>query len=261
MQRSLVNLIVITALVISADAISAERIFVPVPSSNQEIVYVKGEAALVSSIDAARIAITFVPRDKKSAWLKIWALNTGQSSFNITEQSITATSSDVPVVILTYADRLKELKKKEMWANIGAGLAAAGNNMNATNAGRSTTYGTYNGRSNVSAYGSGGYANGTVNTTGTYTATTYNPAAAQQAQAAANAQNQQMFANTRAASANAFQDLDDRALRASTLMPEQSVMGDVRIVLPKKSKVVPTEITVTLDFAGQKIVVLFSETP
>lgn len=261
MQRSLAILIGTIVLAISTAAVSAERMFMPVPSSNQEIVYIKGDAALVSNIDSARIAITFVPRDKKTAWVKIWALNTGQSTFNITEQSITASSSGIPVIILTYADRVKELKKKEMWANIGAGFAAAGNNMNAANAGRSTTYGTYNERSNVSAYGSSGYATGTVNTTGTYTATTYNPATAQQAQAVANERNQQMFAQTRAESADAFQDLDNRALRATTLMPEQSVMGDVRIILPKKAKMVPTEMTVTVDLAGQRIEILFRENP
>lgn len=69
-----------------------------------------------------------------------------------------ATAGGSALPVMTYADRVKEEKRSQMWAAVGAGFAAAANSMNAANAGYSSTYGNYSGTATARAYGSGGYA-------------------------------------------------------------------------------------------------------
>lgn len=60
-----------------------------------------------------------------------------------------ATAGGSALPVMTYADRVKEEKRSQMWAAVGAGFAAAANSMNAANAGYSSTYGNYSGTATV----------------------------------------------------------------------------------------------------------------
>ena len=238
---------------------AAVRVFAPVPAEGQEIRFQDGETVLVTRNARAGLTIAFVPRDKKSAWVKVGIQNLGTEPFNVSDTSVTATSGGGPLVVMTYADRLKEEGRRERWAAVAAGFAAASNNINAANAGYQHTYGTYSGTTNASVYGNGGSAYGTAYTSGSYYGTTYNAAAAQQAQANANSQNRAIMEQQRANAEFARRDLKDRALKANTLMPDQFVLGDVRFDLPKKNKDVPVELSITVDLAGDPITVLYRE--
>lgn len=256
--------LVYTALVvfalIAAPGHAAERIFEPVPGEDQTVEYQDGEVVLIAPTTKAVLFITYVPRDKKSAFLKVGIKNIGEESFNISERSFTASTPSGPLAVLTYDDRLREQKRQETWAAVAAGLAAAGNNMSASNAGYQTNYGTYNSRTNAYAYGSGGYASGTAYTSGTYSGTTYNAGAAQQARLAADQRNQAIFDRQRANADFERQDLQSRALKANTLSPGEFVLGDIRFLLPKRDKQSAAQLTFAIDVAGEALTFTFAET-
>lgn len=249
----------LVALLMVGPAAAAEREFVPVPSEGQEVQFEDGEAFLVTQTDRAVVMVAFVPRDKKSAWVKIGVKNVSDQAFNISDASVAAASAEMPLTVMTYADRIKEQQSQERWAAFAAGLSAASNNINAANAGYQQHYGTYGGTTSASVYGSNGTAYGTARTSGSYFGTTYDAGAVQRAQLAANAQNQAIFDRQRANAEFARRDLKDRALKANTLSPGEFVMGDVRFSLPKRNKALPVEFTVTIDVAGQLVPVLYRE--
>jgi hypothetical protein len=255
----LVSALAALCLVAPPLAQASERTFAPVPSAGQVISYDNGETVISARNQAAALAIVFVPQDKKSALVKVWAENLGEQPFNFGDTSVTAASGGTALTVLTYADRLKTEKRREMWSKVAVALAAGANSMAASNAGYSTQYGSYRSTTHASAYGSGGSAYGSASTYGSYSGTTYNSAVAQQAQAAANSQNQLMVDRNRANAEFERQDLDAKALRMTTLMPQKSVIGDVQLALPKKSGAQPAEFVLTVDLAGEPVSILYRE--
>ncbi|UWX04171.1 hypothetical protein H1235_02020 [Pseudoxanthomonas sp. NC8] len=129
----------------------------------------------------------------------------------------------------------------------------------ASNAGYQNTYGSYAGTASARAYGPGGSAYATAYGSGTYSQTTYNAAAAQQAQALANDRNQALFDRQQANAEFAKQDLQARALKANTLSPGEFVMGDVVFELPKRNKKVPAQVEISVDVAGTPVRILLRE--
>lgn len=242
-----------------ANAIAGERQFEPVPGDGQNLEYKDGQATLIASTSRAIVIVTYAPADKKTAFVTIGIQNLSDNAFNVSESSVTAVSGSTPLHVMTYAERAKAQKRSEMWASIGAGLAAASNNMAASNAGYSNTYGTYSGNTTATAYGSGGYATARANTYGTYSGTTYNAGAAFAARQSANAQNQAIFAQQRQNAQLAKQDLDSRAFRANTLSPQEVIFGDVKLNLPKATKGAPAEFSITIDVAGEPVTFRFRE--
>jgi len=240
-------------------AVAAERTFTPVESEGQQVRFDDGEAYISANGAGASVFISYRPRDRKSAFVTVGVRNDRDTPFNLSEHSVTAQSNGSPLVVMTYAERMKELKRSEMWAGIGAGLAAAGNNMNAQQAGRTSTYGTYSGTTNARVHGSSGSAYGTANTYGTYSGTTYDSGAAFQAQQQANAENQALFDRQRANAEFARQDVSSRALKANTIDPGEFVMGDVRFTLPRKHRSEPVEFWINVEVAGETLKFLFRE--
>ena len=167
------------------------------------------------------------------------------------DTSVSVESGGTAMEIMTYADRMKEQKRQEMWAGIAAGMAAGANNIAASNAGYQHNYGTYSSTTNAYAHGPAGSAYGTATTNGTYFGSSYNASAAFQAQQAANAQNQAIFDRQQANAAFARRSLADRALKANTLSPGEFVLGDVRFSLPKRNKMAPSKLVITVDIAGE----------
>lgn len=240
-------------------ASAGERTFVPVPSEGQSLEYDDGEAFLVARLQNSVVMVSYVARDKKSAFLKVGVRNVGETSFNFSETDVTAVAGGSALQVMTYADRLKEEKRSQMWAAVGAGFAAAANSMNAANAGYSNTYGSYSGRTTATAYGSGGYASATGNSYGNFSARTYDSTAAYLAQQSANAQNQALLERQQANAEFSKRSLEARALKANTLSPGEMVLGDVRLALPKRNKSAPAEFVATVKIDGQSIALLFRE--
>lgn len=214
-------------------AVAKERIFSPIAGAGQEIRYSDGQAVLVTGNADGNIAASLVPVDKKSVFLRLWIENASEQQFNFSETSVTASAAGAPLRVFTYADLVKEQKRREMWGAIAAGLAAGANSYAASNAGYSNYSGSYSGRTNATVYGSGGTVYGSSNTYGRYYGTSYNAGVAYLAQANAAAQNQAMFDRFQATAYAAKQTLQDRALKANTLTPGQHVFGDIKVQLPR----------------------------
>ena len=252
----------LAGLVSALPVVAKERQFSPVPQAGQEVRYSDGAAVLVTGNIQGNLAVSFVPMDKKSGLLRIWAENASEQQFNISETSVTGTTAAGPLVVMTYADQVKAQKRKEMWAAIATGVAAGLNSYAASNAGHSNYSGTYSGQTNATIYGSrGGYATGNAYTSGSFYGTSYNAGVAYMAQANAAMQNQAMFDRYQSIAASAAQNLRDRSLKANTLMPGQSVMGDVKIILPGTQKGSPAEIRVQINIGGSPLDLLFREGP
>lgn len=254
--RLLLLLLALTPLGV-ADA--KDREFSPVANPGQSIEFDDGEAYVTARTGRAVVMASFIPRDKKSAWIKLGIKNVSDVAFNISDASVAVASGGTPLPVMTYAERIKELKRKEMWADIGAGLAAGANNMAAANAGYQRHQGTYNSTTNASVYGAGGSAYGTATTSGTYFGSSYNASAAFQAQQQANAENQAIFDRQQQNAEFGRRDLQDRALKSNTVSPGEFVLGDVRFSLPKRQKGSDSEVIITVDVAGEPISFQFKE--
>ena len=114
--------------------------------------------------------------------------------------------------------------------------------MSASQAGRSYTHGTYS----TNSYGSRGYAGSSY---GTYSGYTYDPAAAAQAQAAANAQTAQSFQNLNAAANAAVSDLSRTILKKETVTPNEWHGGYIRLQQPAE---LSNTISLMVTFGGEE---------
>lgn len=235
----------------SAQASGKERLFSPVAGPGQEVRFSDGQAVLVTGNAVGNLAVGFVPLDKKSALLRVWVENASNQQFNISEGSLTASSGGAPLVVYTYADQVKQQKRREMWAAIATGLAAGLNSYSASQAGYSNYSGGYHSQTNFRGL--------TANSYGSFYGTSYNAGVAYLAQANAANQNQAMFDRFQAAAAGAAQGLRDRSLKANTLMPGQSVYGDIKVALPKASA--DATMDVVINVGGQPLSLAFHEGP
>lgn len=188
------------------------------PASGQELVYYKGdpciEAEALTSKGPVWVSVCAAALSAKRATLTLRFASNAQESITLDEDIITAELAGQPVDVLAYTELAAEERKRQMWAAVGAGLAAASNNMAAQQAGYSNHSGTA--QTNAYAYGSGGYA--TAKATTNYSGTTYNGGAAYAAQANANAENARLIGNMHAQNALRNQQIGE-ALQAHTLAP------------------------------------------
>jgi hypothetical protein len=148
----------------------------------------------------------------------------------IEETAVTAQSALGAVRVLAHTALMKEEKTRQAWAAFGAGLAAAGNSMNAANAGYTTHQGSA--YTTASAYGAGGSVHANARTT--YSGTSYNSAAAANAQRQANADNARLFDQLQAQKQMGEQAIEG-ALRTHTVRPGEAHAAYVEIELPRRS--------------------------
>ena len=233
---------------ISFCASAKERLYSPVAAAGQEVRFSDGQGVLITGNGIGNLAVTFVPFDKKWGYVRIWAENASDMQFDIAEGSLSVTSAGSPLQVMTYADVVKAQKRKEKWAALFTGLAAAANSYSASQAGYSNYSGGYYAHSSA-----GGLS---VNTNGSYYGRSYNGGMAYLAQANAAAQNQAMFDRFSMMSAAAARNLQKRSLKANTLMPGQAVLGDIRFALPKSG-----DIALRIDLAGKPIELVLHEGP
>lgn len=79
--------------VVAAPGHAAERIFEPVSGNGQTVEYKDGEVVLTAPTARADLFITYVTRDKKSAFLKVVVQNIGEESFNFSDRPFTASTA------------------------------------------------------------------------------------------------------------------------------------------------------------------------
>jgi hypothetical protein len=231
----------------SNTAFAKEREFSPVAGVGQEIRFSDGHAVLVTGNTVGNLAVSFVPLDKKSGFVRVWVENASEQQFNVSESSLTASSAGAPLTVFTYADQVKQQKRRAMWAAVATAIAAGANSYSASQAGYSNYSGGY-----ASHTSSGMYS---ATTYGHFYGTSYNAGVAYLAQANAAQQNQAMFDRFQGAVAGAAKSLQDRSLKANTLMPGQSVLGDIKLALPKAGG----DLDLVVDVGGQPLALRFHE--
>jgi len=146
--------------------------------------------------------------------------------------------------VFSYEELVAEEKKNQAWAAVAVALQGAADSMNAANAGYSNTHGTYS-SSAYSSYGTSAYGYGS------YSGTTYNYAAAQAAQDAAQANSQTRFAQLEAEGQENLRNLASRILKKETIFPGAWHGGIVKVQLPSVSEE-PQEFGLVVDVGGEK---------
>lgn len=187
-----------------------------------------GIAAVDDSMPKSTVRVVQPDDDlKKRSSLQILVMNQSDKPFNFGPENVTATLADgTPVGIITYDQLMHEEKKRETWRAIAAGLAAM-------NSGHSYGTANYSG----STFGSVGGTGYSSFSSGTVTASTYDPGAAA-------IQNQIIFdrlASTNSASREALQ----ANIRTTTVDPQQMFGGTVMFELPKEARASKTDVPIT----------------
>ena len=241
------NLLLLVAFVSCPTMASAgERLFEFAAAPGYRIEYSNGQQVAIAEGASASIVLSYVPQDGSRGWISVSVENHSTEPFAVQETSLSGTAGGKPIHVLTYVDLAKEQKHRAAWATglgaLGAGLRGVGT----ADAGHKTTTGTYKSTTTATVQGSdGSSANGRASTDGTFTATTYDPAAASAASDRANAESAQMGQQIRHNAALAKAALDQRVLRANTLSPGRGIIGQIPIDLPSNSKRAPAPLELT----------------
>ncbi len=201
-----------------------------------------GVAAVDDTTPTSSVRLVQAEGDlKKRGSVGIVVMNQGGKPFNFGPENVTAKLADgTSIAIITYEQLAHEERRRETWAAIGAGLAAAGNSMSAANSGYYNGTGTYSG----STYGSFGSTPYQSNSFGTVSVSGYNAGQAQIAQSLANQQNQATFARMAEDNAASMKSLK-AYMRTTTVDPQQMFGGSVIFELPKAARDAKTDVPVT----------------
>ncbi|MBH0113205.1 hypothetical protein I5E68_09630 [Novosphingobium sp. YJ-S2-02] len=179
----------------------------------------------------------------KQGGFRIYVLNSSDKPFNFGPENITVKMPDgTSVAMLTYQDLLKQQKRREAWQALAVGLAAAGRNMQANQAGYNYGSATYSGNS----YGTFGTMPYTANSYGTATYSGYNAGTAFAAQSVANEQNQRDLQAMRLSQAAKREDLA-QVMKMTTIDPEQVFGGIVQYKIPSEVRASKTPVPITIE--------------
>ncbi len=222
-----------------------------VPNEKQQARVEQGLEAIDS--DGTTSAIRFVePSEtfKKRGLITVYFANNGDRSFTAGPENVSATAEDgTPVSIISIQQLAREEKKRQTWAAIAAGLAAAGNSMNAAYAGNTYGTATYSGNTygNVGGYGYNSH------TTGYATYSGYDATAAAIANQNANIQNERIFSNLAQRRANGEAALRS-LLNTTTVDPHAALGGMITFELPSKmrSSKLPIPVTFVVEAGGER---------
>jgi hypothetical protein len=237
------------AIVLCSTSVAAAKFSMQLNAAAQQTARMESGVAAVDDTTPGS-SVRFVQTEgdvKKRASVGVIVMNHGEKPFNFGPENVTAKLADgTPVAIITYEQLVKEEKRRQMWAAIAAGLAAAGNSMSAASSGYYSGYGTYSG-STFGTFGSTPYS---AMTTGTVSVSGYDYGRAQAAQSMANAQNQATFARMAEQNAANMKSLKSY-MRTTTVDPQQILGGSIMFELPKAARDsksdVPMAFTVTVN--------------
>jgi hypothetical protein len=164
----------------------AESPYSPKPGSEQKTFKNElGTEYLLSVKQNSAVAVTTGYGNGSSIIFVVSVTNYTKDRLLVDPANFSVKSGTRIVQIKTPEDYEREASRKAFWTSLGAGLAMAGNSMNAANAGYSTSTTSYSG--SASAFSGGRSAYGTY--TGTSVTQTYDAGAAYNAQQYANARN------------------------------------------------------------------------
>jgi hypothetical protein len=203
------------------------------PTPKQASRMQSGVAAVDDSSATSSVRLIQAEGDlKKRGSIELLVMNQGATSFTFGPENLTATLADgTPVPIVTYEQLVHEEKRRETWAAVAAGLAAAGRSMSAANSGYYSGTATYSGNT-FGTFGSTPYNSTTF---GTATISGYDYGASQAAQSSANLQNQEMFARMTEQNASKMEALKGY-MRTTTVDPQQMFGGTGMFDLPKAAR-------------------------
>jgi hypothetical protein len=222
-----------TLALVSTPAFASKFRMQLIPTSEQAARMESGVAAVDDTTPGSSVRLIQTEGNlKKRASVELIVMNHGDRPFNFGPENLTASLADgTPIAIITYEQLVKEEKRRQTWRAVAAGLAAAGNSMNAANFGYYSGMGTYSG----STYGTFGSTPYNSTTTGTVMVSGYDSGRAQAAQSAANVQNQATFARMNEQNVTNMKALK-AFMRTTTVDPQQMFGGTVMFELPKAAR-------------------------
>jgi hypothetical protein len=194
------------------------------PIENQKTIFKDGNKSVLSM---KKNIVIVTPLDEKFSSEQrgdflIQVKNGSNQDFVFSTDNISAKSTDpksdgeIALKIFSYEDLVKEEQDRQAWATVAAAIQGVSDSMQASNAGYSNTYGTYN--------GTNGY--------GSYSSSTYNYAEAQTAQRQAEADSDARFARIEAEGQTNIRELSSTILKKETIFPDSWYGGIVKIKLP-----------------------------
>lgn len=195
----------------------------PVASEEQKEIFQGGTETLISAKESL-VAIRPSTNSYQSVQrpsLVVSVTNGTDEPYNFGPENISASINGQSVKVFTYDELVAEVKRQQAWAAVAAALNGAAQSMNAANAGYTYNSGTYNSSYYGSGYSGYGY--------GSYSGYTYNAAAVQQAQAAANAQTQANMAAIKTQTDEALNQLASTMLRKETVFPQKTFGGYITL--------------------------------
>lgn len=192
------------------------RMVSPVPLAGQTINYQHGQPTIVSHRRNAALIGLLTPQSNGAAMLFVGVRNNSRQAFNFGTENISADSNGQALQVFRYEDLARQVQSSQTWSNVAIALGAAGQSVAANQPSRTYVQGN--------VYGYGGQQLGSYNAYGT----TYDPARAQAAQAAINAQAQARSAQVAAETQASMAQLNN-VLRTTTLNPGQIVGGLVEV--------------------------------
>mgnify|MGYP001237929570 CR=1 FL=1 len=211
----------------------------PVPLEGQKEIYNSGVATVISkkknTIVALRPASSSYDSTQRPEII-VSVFNRSDKEFNISPQNIKVLVDGKPTKVRTYEDLVAEVKRKQTIQTVAAILSGVADGINAENAG----YTYHNGSTTV--YGNRGYR--------TYSGSTYNSTAAQQARAAANARSQANLTSIQQNTEHSLSNLSNTILRKTTVMPNGWKGGYIVFENVEKSHE-PHEITFLVEASGE----------
>jgi hypothetical protein len=196
----------------------------PVAIEGQQEIYQEGTETLISAKNSL-VAIrpsTNTYQSVQRPTLVVSVLNGTKKPFNFSTEDIDVYANGKPVKVFTYDELVAEVKRQQACAALAVALGGVAQSMNAANAGYTYHSGTYN-SSYYSNYGYSGYGSGS------YSGYSYNPAAALQAQAAANAQMLTNMTVIKSQTNQALNELGSIILKKSTVFPQKMHGGYIKL--------------------------------
>lgn len=224
-------------------ATAAEYVLDVAAKAEQSSRFEDGREAVDDATPTSSVRI-LEPRQQtpKQGGFRVYVVNNSGKPFNFGPESITVKMQDgTSIAMLTYQDLLKQEKRREAWQALAVGLAAAGRNIQASQAGYSYGSATYSGNT----YGSLGSTPYTANSYGTATYSGYNAGAAYAAQSVANEQNQRDLQAMQLGQAARREDLA-QIMKMTTVDHGQAFGGIVQYMIPStvRSSKAPVPITI-----------------
>lgn len=253
--------LIASALLMAASSLlyATPREVTPIPVGDQEVIYSRGTPFVFSSGEATALQVSLEGDDSRSFWLTVNFSNLGDDRALVDATRIVprafGASGQIEAELISAAELERREKRRQMWEEIGAGVAAGLNNYGASQAGYGTATTTHQGR--IRGYGSrSGVVRGTYS--GTSRTTFQDPMAAQLAREQARSENERVFASLKEDQELREAALTATLLKSHTVSPGETHSGRLQIELPRRQRGSGVLLSLTVEFAGETHPFLFA---